>query len=197
MTYIVKDISIFKHLPLLTVVFSPGRTKSSNSSLHTFHCQSKGRLLRTHPTRDPLIWAIWFFVLSWRNTIKWLFFFFFSSFSVLWDCMLSHILRIWMRSGFATLNIFFFSFCACHFSWRNHRKFFPLILLRKRLSEDCCSQGQFRSPIIVLTSKMCSQDRCTQKPNWPGGPLRKIKWYSPIPQMPHCTYAKVKYVSSL
>lgn len=133
-THVVKDVAIFRHLSLLTVGLSPGRTKSSQSSLHTFLCQSKGRLLRTHLTRDPLIWTICLFVLSWGNTIKWLFSFF-PSFSVLWDCVLSHILRIWTSRGPATLNIFSFLF-VLSISVREitHIFFPPLILLRERLS---------------------------------------------------------------
>lgn len=57
-THVVRDVAIFRHFSLLTVVLSPGRTKSSHSSIHSLLCQGKGTLLRIHPSRDPLIWAI-------------------------------------------------------------------------------------------------------------------------------------------
>lgn len=91
-TCVVEDVAIFRHLSLRTAVFSPGRTKSSHSALHTRLCESKGRLLRTYLARDTLIWTICLFELSGGNKQK-------EdliplSFSVLGDCMLSHILRM-------------------------------------------------------------------------------------------------------
>lgn len=108
-TYVVKAVAIFRQLSLFTVVLSPGRTNLSHSSPHTFLCQSRGRWWRTPLTRNPLICAICLSVLSWGNAIKWLFSFP-PSFSVLWDCVLSPILRIWTSRDPATLNNFSFPF---------------------------------------------------------------------------------------
>lgn len=178
-TCVVEDVAIFRHLSLRTAVFSPGRTKSSHSALHTRLCESKGRLLRTYLARDTLIWTICLFELSGGNKQK-------EdliplSFSVLGDCMLSHILRMWASRDPATLNIFcsfVFPFVPLRLQSEKLRRFFPLIRLREK-SLRLLLSGQLFSPIIVLPSRLWCQDWRTQNPNLSGTHSRKVSWHLP------------------
>lgn len=146
-TSVVRDVAISRHFSLLAVVLSPGRTKSSHSSLHSILCQSKRTLLRIHPSRDPLIWAIC--LCAFLGEYKKNFSLCFLSFSGLWDSVLSHILRIWTSRNVATLTML-----AVHtvlpFQMEKSHTVFHYNDIKGGLSSYCCSQGQFCSVLLFL-----------------------------------------------
>lgn len=114
---------------LLAVVLSPGRTKSSHSSLHTILCQGKRTLLRIHPSRDPLIWAICLCAFFGEQK---------KELSLLFP-LIQWFMRLCVEPYFKNLNKqrrqhsehFHCPYCARRFSWRNHTQFFTLIILTR------------------------------------------------------------------
>lgn len=133
-------------------MLSPGRTKSSHSSLHTILCQGKRTLLRIHPSRDPLIWAICLcaFLGEYKKELSLLF-------PLIWWFM-----RLCVKPYFKNLNKqrcyhsehFYSPYCACRFSWRNHTQFFTLMILTGNYLQNAALKATFALSITVLSSRI-------------------------------------------